>query len=506
MFHTRWTVAAALFLLLTLSAAPPDGHCRPSGSQNRNKKSDPSLEELTPCNRAVAESKLDEAIALCSEEIGRSPKAATLYNSRALAYYLKQNYEAAIADYSKAIALDPKEPLFYTNRGMAYVGNGLLDRAIADFDRAIAMDPQSLLAYVGRGRAYLGKGLLDRAIDEYTRSLEIGPFWSNKPDVFVERGDAYYRRGNYELALSDYQSALGENKSDFIGDFFSQHIRENPYTFWRIGRALCSLARYQEASREFQEGLTIAKDEAQREDLNFEMGMCFVAQGDYEQGSRVLGDRKIIGFEISKVPEGFKVERVFKGSPADLVGIEAQDTITEFNGDELAARDLRYFIDTLIAKQNFGSKVTVKILRGGDSLEKSVVVGIPANLPAIAKEEDTAAIAAVSEAALLELRKLEIKPESVATGANFDLVVEYFVSDSSAKQEQVLVRLSLVILQGGKTLYSPSPVEVLSYNAGKNTRRTEPLKASNRQGIYTIRVSLAYKNFAAEESIDLRIE
>jgi len=506
MSHIRWTIAAAFFLLLTLNAAPPEGHCQPSGSQNKNQETDPSQTDLTPCNRAVADWQLDDAIALCSEEIGRSPKDATLYNTRALAYYLKQNYDAAIADYSKAINLDPKEGLFYTNRGMAYIGNGLFDRAIVDFDRAIAMDPQSLLAYVGRGRAYVGKGLLDRAIAEYTRSLEIGPFWPDKPRVLIDRGDAYFRQENYELALSDYQSALGTNQSDFFGDFYSQRVRDDPYTFLRTGRTLCALARYQEASREFQEGLTITKDAAQREALIYEMGMCFVAQGDYEQGSRVLGDRKIIGFEISKVPEGFGVERVFKGSSADLAGIKVQDTITEFNGEGLAAIDLRYFIDTLVAEQDFGSKVTVKILRSGASLEKSVVVGIPASLPALAKEEDTAPVAGVSEAPVLELRKLEIKPESVVPGASFDLVVEYFVSDSSARQEQILVQLSFAIFQDGKVLYSPGPAEVLSYNAGRITKRIEPLKASTRRGVYSIEVSLAYKNFAAEKSIDLRIE
>ena len=103
--------------------------CQTIPSQNISKKSDDPLSQSTPCNRAILDGKFDEAIPLCTQEIALSPTSAEKYNTRGVAYYLKQNYDAAIADYSKAITLDPKgTPNFYTNRGMAYAGKGLFDK------------------------------------------------------------------------------------------------------------------------------------------------------------------------------------------------------------------------------------------------------------------------------------------------------------------------------------------------------------------------------------------
>ncbi|MCX5912272.1 MAG: tetratricopeptide repeat protein [Deltaproteobacteria bacterium] len=492
MSKQKFITVFGLFLILFSGLGEQVGSCQIILSQNINQKSDDSLSQSTPCNRAILDGKYDEAIPLCTQEIALSPKTAEGYNTRGVAHYLKQNYDAAIADYSKAISLDPKgKPNFYTNRGMAYAGKGLFDPAIIDFDQAIAMDPKDFLAYSGRGRAYAGKGDLDRAIAEYTRSLGLDPFPHKSGITYVDRGDAYLAKEKYELALLDYQNAL-------------KSFPEDPYTFSRIGRSLYSLERYGEASRIFQQGLEKAKDENQKADLNYELAMSYAALGEYSKAAILMGERKSFGVEISKVFNGIKVERVHKGAPADLGGIKAKDIMTDFNGEKLAAMDLKQFIDTILEKPKFGSKVKVIILRDGTSLEKSIVAGIPANLPILAREEE-ARMPAASPGPLVQIRKVEIRPGAVPPGGRFDLVVEYFVSDSSLKQEQLPVQFSFSILQGEKTLYGSTPLEIMSSNS-QNTIRTEPLNASNRRGTYLLKVSLTYKKVAAEKSVELRVE
>jgi Flp pilus assembly protein TadD len=492
MSKQKFITVFGLFLILFSGLGEQVGSCQIILSQNINQKSDDSLSQSTPCNRAILDGKYDEAIPLCTQEIALSPKSAERYNTRGVAYYLKQDYDAAIADYGKAISLDPKgKPNFYANRGGAYAGKGLFDPAIIDFDQAIAMDPKDFLAYSGRGRAYAGKGDLDRAIAEYTRSLGLDPFPHKSGITYVDRGDAYFAQGKYELALLDYQNAL-------------KSFPEDPYTFSRIGRSLYSLERYGEASRIFQQGLENTRDENQKADLNYELAMSYAALGEYSKAATLLGERKIFGVEISKVSNGIKVERVHKGAPADLGGIKAKDIMTDFNGEKLGAMDLKQFIDTILEKPKFGSKVKVIILRDGTSLEKSIVAGIPANLPILAKEEE-ARMPAVSPVPLIQIRKVEIRPKAVPPGGRFDLVVEYFVSDSSLKQEQLPVQFSFSILQGEKTLYGSTPLEIMSSNS-QNTIRTEPLNASKSKGVYLLKVLLTYKKVAAEKSVELRVE
>jgi len=492
MSKQKFITIFGLFLILFSGLGEQVGSCQVILSQNINQKSDDSLSQSTPCNRAILDGKYDEAIPLCTQEIALSPTSAERYNTRGVAYYLKQDYDAAIADYSKAISLDPKgKPNFYTNRGMAYAGKGLFDPAIIDFDQAIAMDPKDFLAYSGRGRAYAGKGDLDRAIAEYTRSLGLDPFPHKSGITYVDRGDAYLAKEKYELALLDYQNAL-------------KSFPEDPNTFSRIGRSLYLLERYGEASRIFQQGLEKARDENQKADLNYDLAMSYAALGEYPKAAILLGERKVFGVEISKVSNGIRVEKVLKGTPADLGGIRAKDIMTDFNGEKLAAMDLKQFIDTIMEKPEFGSKVKVMILRDGTSLEKSIVAGIPANLPILAREEESR-LPAASPGPLVQIRKVEIRPGAVPPGGRFDLVVEYFVSDSSLKQEQLPVQFSFSILQGEKTLYGPNPLEIMSSNS-KDTIRTEPLNASNRRGTYLFKVSLTYKKVVAEKSVELRVE
>jgi S1-C subfamily serine protease len=71
--------------------------------------------------------------------------------------------------------------------------------------------------------------------------------------------------------------------------------------------------------------------------------------------ANILGERKALGVEIFKVDTGIKVQRVHKGGPADLSGIKAEDILTEFYGEKLAAMDLVQFLDTLLETQ-FGLK------------------------------------------------------------------------------------------------------------------------------------------------------
>ena len=76
---------------------------------------------------------LDMAIEIYSQAIDHSPRVASFYNNRGVAYdeINKNNY--AIKDYNTAIQLKPDYADAYYNRGLTYDLKGEIDLAIKDY-------------------------------------------------------------------------------------------------------------------------------------------------------------------------------------------------------------------------------------------------------------------------------------------------------------------------------------------------------------------------------------
>jgi serine protease Do len=70
--------------------------------------------------------------------------------------------------------------------------------------------------------------------------------------------------------------------------------------------------------------------------------------------------------------EGALVADVFKGGPAEKAGIERGDVITQFDGKNVAeSKDL----SRIVAATPVGRMVTVKLMRDGKAIERTVRVG-----------------------------------------------------------------------------------------------------------------------------------
>ena len=111
----------------------------------------------------------------------------------------------------------------HTNRGLAYDSKGDYDRAIADYDQAIRLnltgacdrqprqghsgvcpDIDSLsFAYSIRGKAYYKKGDYDRAIADYDQTIRLNP----NCGAHFDRAVAYTKKADTEKALSDFRIA-----------------------------------------------------------------------------------------------------------------------------------------------------------------------------------------------------------------------------------------------------------------------------------------------------------
>ncbi len=83
---------------------------------------------------------------------------------------------------------------------------------------ALEIDPRDAEGYYNRGGAYFAKGEYNQAISDYNKALEINPGFAA---AYYLRGFAYYCKGEYEESWQDINNAqnLGERVDEkFLGD------------------------------------------------------------------------------------------------------------------------------------------------------------------------------------------------------------------------------------------------------------------------------------------------
>lgn len=133
--------------------------------------------------------------------------------------------DAAAADFSEAIRLNPKNYYAHHELGLTFARKGDTTRAIESFTAALNIDPSSAASRFSRGRAYTSANSLDEAIQDLTAAIKLGADKNtafakdevvDRPeadrvaaDYYAARADAYYLRGSFKDAASDYDRAAG---------------------------------------------------------------------------------------------------------------------------------------------------------------------------------------------------------------------------------------------------------------------------------------------------------
>lgn len=92
-------------------------------------------------------------------------------------------------------------------KAVAHYQQGQLDEAIEDYSSVISSDPNSARAYAGRGDAYYKKGLYGLAVWDYDKAMEI----SREPIYLKMHGFACYNRG-----IELYEKSEGRLGTDFL--------------------------------------------------------------------------------------------------------------------------------------------------------------------------------------------------------------------------------------------------------------------------------------------------
>jgi len=198
------------------------------------------------------------------------------YNNRGLAHYRLWHYETAIADLNKAIELLPHLDLVYSNRGAIYHRTGEYDKALTDLDEAIQRNPEYSIAYYNRGLVYSARNDYDMAIADFDMAIQFSSndvFAPNLrssdpgtelpegienllrgvqseadlPSAYTNRGIAYVFKGNYDMAIADFDQAI-------------QLQPDNDLAYYNRGLAYRTKGVYDKASLDFRKALELNGD------------------------------------------------------------------------------------------------------------------------------------------------------------------------------------------------------------------------------------------------------
>jgi tetratricopeptide (TPR) repeat protein len=160
------------------------------------------------------------AIALLDQLIAMRPNHAVNYNNRGLMYFRNNQIIEALCDLSLALEINPYLDSAYNNRANCYASQGDFPEAIADYDLALDLNPGNLRAWINQGVAFRELELYELGLENFDIALLIGDALQAR--IYAERGRTYHLRGDWNCAISDYQTALNilTSKPDEVNYFY----------------------------------------------------------------------------------------------------------------------------------------------------------------------------------------------------------------------------------------------------------------------------------------------
>jgi len=147
-----------------------------------------------------------------ADALSQIEKANLLLPDSALGFYLRaqiayklENYKQALINVDQALSLDVTLLKGYLLKGEIYRAMGNIQDSLDPlyiFTQYNAEKDTLALAWLGS--AYAANAKYDQALQVFAEVLELDP---KQTEVFLQRAKLYEEREEYELALSDYESA-----------------------------------------------------------------------------------------------------------------------------------------------------------------------------------------------------------------------------------------------------------------------------------------------------------
>jgi cellulose synthase operon protein C len=214
-------------------------------------------------NSYFSEKQYDKAIAAAQAQIAKSPNTSNFYDLLGTALFNgKKDLPGAEAALRKAVDLDKNNTDALEKLGKVQVQEGNSDQAIALYQQSIKDNPREVRFYILCGELYEAKQNWDQAKDMYQHALGIQPGQplasNNLAYVMLETG------GNVDVAMAMAQTARrgmpdSANAADTLG-----------WAYYQKGI-------YQSAISEFQEALRLSEKHGEPDDstIHYHLGMAY---------------------------------------------------------------------------------------------------------------------------------------------------------------------------------------------------------------------------------------
>jgi tetratricopeptide (TPR) repeat protein len=226
---------------------------------------DPSSAEALSdlMNAYIAEKQPEKAVAAANAQIAKVPNNSNFYDLLGTALFnTKKDLPGAEAALRKAIELDKNNVDALEKLGKVKVQEGSADQALALYQQSIKDNPREVVFYILCGELYEAKKDWEQAKSMYQQALSVSPDHplasNNLAYVILEQG------GNVDVAMGMAQTAR-------------RGMPDSPNAADTLGWAYYQKGIYQSAISQFQEALRLAEKRGGPDDadLHYHLGLAY---------------------------------------------------------------------------------------------------------------------------------------------------------------------------------------------------------------------------------------
>jgi tetratricopeptide (TPR) repeat protein len=214
-------------------------------------------------NTYVAQKQPDKAIAAANSQIAKSPDNSNFYDLLGTALFNgKKDLPGAEAALRKAIQLNKNNVDALEKLGKVQVQEGSLDQALSLYQQSIKDNPREPGLYILCGELYEARKDWEQAKSMYQQALSVSPdnplASNNLAYVILEQG------GNVDVAMGMAQTAR-------------RGMPDSPNAADTLGWAYYQKGIYQSAISQFQEALRLTEKRGGPDDadLHYHLGMAY---------------------------------------------------------------------------------------------------------------------------------------------------------------------------------------------------------------------------------------
>ena len=150
-----------------------------------------------------------DAVALWQDNVRKSPGKPRDHFNLAFAYYAQGRPDLALPEFEKTARLPPPSQSLLVDWGLAYDGLNRPEEALAKFRQAALLPPVPGVSpanvYTQIAKIYAQHSQWPEALDALATAEKLDP---NYPEIFSYRGKIYFKTGQLQAAIQQYQRAL----------------------------------------------------------------------------------------------------------------------------------------------------------------------------------------------------------------------------------------------------------------------------------------------------------